>query len=514
MSSSILQTLRKAGQHMGVDPSKMAGPVREMLYRNWYLGFTCFGGPAVHFQIVGMMDMIQMARADESYKEMFSLCQALPGPGSTKMIYAINLIHGGFIAGILSFFVWSLPGAIAAYGLAIGVSKINNTLPAPAYALLSGLNAATVGIIALAAVQLSQKAITDKLTRILVFLGGSAGMLYNALWYFPILMVLGGCSTIFWDYKWGHNAVKAVKAGVFRPRDQSDVGNEEQQVSDQVELQNISQSRQGSIKDSATLRRATGRVSPEEPSPETAQDQPTEEETSRIVPANLELRVFSWKLGALIIALFFVSFIAIMVLRGTLSSPPIGFSLFSNLYLAGTIIFGGGPVVIPLLREYVVAESWVSPRDFLLGLAICQAFPGPNFNFAVYLGALAVTPRLNPAVGAVAGYIAIFTPGIVLHTGTMGLWKSLRGHRWFTSGLRGVNAAAVGLVYTAVYRLWEQGFLSERFTSGSSLGLDPWWVVVTATSFVGGRWFNVPPPVAIILGGAMGMVWYGVVSAK
>lgn len=407
----------------------------------------------------------------------------------------------------------SLPGAIAAYGLAIGVSKINDTLPAPVYALLSGLNAATVGIIALAAVQLSQKAITDKLTRILVFLGGSAGMLYNALWYFPVLMILGGCATIFWDYRWGHTAVKAVKAGVFGPRDQSNFGNEEEQVSDQIELRDVSQSQHGSIKDSATLRRTPGRVSSEESSPQNVQDQPTEEDTERILPANLELRILSWKFGAVIIALFFTSFIVIMVLRATLHSPPMGFSLFSNLYLAGTVIFGGGPVVIPLLREYVVTENWVSPRDFLLGLAICQAFPGPNFNFAVYLGALAVAAHTNPAAGAVAGFVAIYTPGIVIFTGTMGLWKVLRGYRWFTAGLRGVNAAAVGLIYTAVYRLWEQGFLSEKFTSGSSLGLDPWWVVVTATSFVGGMWFNVPPPVAIILGGVMGMVWYGVVSA-
>lgn len=55
MSSSILLTLRKAGEHLGVDPSKVAGPVGEMLRKNWYLGFTCFGGPAVHFQIVSTL---------------------------------------------------------------------------------------------------------------------------------------------------------------------------------------------------------------------------------------------------------------------------------------------------------------------------------------------------------------------------------------------------------------------------------------------------------------------------
>lgn len=406
----------------------------------------------------------------------------------------------------------SLPGAIAAYALALGVSKINDALPAIVYALLSGLNAATVGIIALAAVQLSQKAITDKLTRILVFLGGSAGMLYNALWYFPVLMVLGGAATIVWDYRWGHNLFWAAKASIFGRRRQPDSRNEEEQVGEQVELQDVSQPRDNATKDPSSIHRVSGKAPVTEAGPGTANGIVAEDD-ERVIPPNLKLRVFSWKFGSIIIACFFVTFITIMILRGTLRSPPIGFSVFANLYLAGTIIFGGGPVVIPLLREYVVAEGWVSPRDFLLGLAICQAFPGPNFNFAVYLGALAVAGHLNPAAGAVIGYLAIFAPGIILSTGTMGLWKVLRNRRWFTSGLRGINATAVGLIYTAVYRLWEQGFLSETFTSGSSLGLDPWWIVVTATSFVGGQWFKVPAPVAIVLGGVMGIVWYGVVRA-
>jgi chromate transport protein ChrA len=233
----------------------------------------------------------------------------------------------------------------------------------------------------------------------------------------------------------------------------------------------------------------------------------------RVVPTNLELPAFSWKAGSIIIAAFFAFFVVIMILRGTLHSPLIGFRVFANLFLAGTIIFGGGPVVIPLLREYVVVEGWVSPRDFLLGLAICQAFPGPNFNFAVYLGALAVAGQLNPATGATIGYLAMFAPGIILHTGSIGLWKVLRNRAWFISCLRGINATAVGLIYTAVYRLWEQGFLSEAFTSGSSLGLDPWWIVVAATSFFGGRWFNITAPLAILLGGVMGMIWYGVITA-
>lgn len=416
--------------------------------------------------------------------------------------------------GILKLTASSLPGALGAYALAVGVSNINNTLPIPVYALLSGLNAATVGIIALAAIQLSQKAITDKLTRILVFFGGCAGMLYNALWYFPVLMVVGGASTILWDYKVGHSTFRAAKRKIFGSKRQ----HEEEQIGEQVEIQDVTKTEGAVSGDAATVHRVPGRPSrdvPQEsidPTVPAAEETEAETETVRVVPTNLELRVFSWKFGATIIGLFFISFIIIMVLRGTINPLPRGLALFANLYLAGTIIFGGGPVVIPLLREYVVTEGWVSARDFLLGLAVCQAFPGPNFNFAVYLGALAVVSGgLNPAAGAVLGYIGMFTPGIVLHTGTMGLWKVLRNRRWFTSCLRGINAAAVGLIYTAVYRLWEQGFLNAEHTSGSSLGSDPWWLVVTATSFVGGRWFGVSAPVAILLGGIMGLIWYGVV---
>src|SRR5437879_4892909 len=100
------------------------------------------------------------------------------------------------------------------YGLSLGVSRIDDTLPLPVYALLSGLNAATVGIIALAAVQLAQKAITDKVTRALVFLGGVDGMLYTALWFFPVLMAGAGIVTIVWDFRW----VQRIYKRVWNPR--------------------------------------------------------------------------------------------------------------------------------------------------------------------------------------------------------------------------------------------------------------------------------------------------------
>lgn len=85
------------------------------------------------------------------------------------------------------------------YGLSLGVQRINEILPSPVYALLSGLNASTVGIVALAAVQLAEKAIRDDITRILVIFGACAGLCYNALWYFPVLMIVGGLAIFLWD---------------------------------------------------------------------------------------------------------------------------------------------------------------------------------------------------------------------------------------------------------------------------------------------------------------------------
>ena len=183
------------------------------------------------------------------------------------------------------------------------------------------------------------------------------------------------------------------------------------------------------------------------------------------------------------------------------------------MLLAGTVIFGGGPVVIPLLRSYVVDPGWVSSRDFLLGLAIIQAFPGPNFNFAVYLGALALQHSPSPTIlGAFLGFVGIFCPGITLAVAVQSFWRILRRRKWVVDLLRGVNATAVGLVFTAVYRLWEIGYLTAEVSRGQSLAKEPWWVVVAAVTYAESAWFNVPPALAIVIGTVFGLCWYGAVG--
>ena len=410
------------------------------------------------------------------------------------------------------------------YGLSVGVSKIGSTLPSPVYALISGLNAATVGIIALAAVRLSERAITDKLTRLLVYLGGVLGMLYTALWYYPIIMIGAGLASLLWDRRYPHlikngttRIIKRLRPSrrplILTERTRTKDVEEGSEIKPPWPLYDIGKPLPPppptySLRDTYVLDRPRFKgLTPKPPLPTPQIYEKVKASTSNAS----QFSSMSWQLGISIIAVFLATFaltIAFHILSG---QPSRSFSVFSSLYLAGTIIFGGGPVVIPLLREYIVAPGWVSPRDFLLGLAIIQAFPGPNFNFAVYLGSLAVAGTNVPSyLGALIAFIAMYAPGLFIVVGFMGLWSLLRHRAWFLSILRGVNAAAVGLVFTAVYKLWQIGYLTAS-KQGQPLGTDPWLVAITGTAFVGGAWFNLSPPVAILLGGAMGIARWAVV---
>ena len=372
------------------------------------------------------------------------------------------------------------------YSLALGISKVGSTLPEPVYALLSGLNAATVGIIALAAVRLSERAITDKLTRFLVYLGGMMGMLYTALWYYPVMMVGAGITTLVWDLGYPQRVGRIFR----RPK----AGEDEKKriTSEDLEQGSWFNSSRSSEDDEKPLpptpplaystrgsiaSRSAFRCPRPPPQPPIRRTQATFQYDFGKEPpvcSTNDISSMSWPLGTTIIVFFLITFILTTALHAILRHTTQAFSLFSSFYLAGTIIFGGGPVVIPLLREYIVAPGWVSPRDFLLGLAIIQAFPGPNFNFAVYLGALAVVGTPVPSyLGALIAFVAMYAPGLFIVVGFMGLWRVLRDKAWFLAILRGVNAAAVGLVFTAVYKLWQIGCLTATVQAGSPLGADP-----------------------------------------
>jgi len=152
--------------------------------------------------------------------------------------------------------------------------------------------------------------------------------------------------------------------------------------------------------------------------------------------------------GIIALSMFFILLVGVPILRTFQHSS--GIALFEAFYRSGALVFGGGHVVLPLLREAFVTPGWVSDNTFLAGYGAAQAVPGPLFTFAAYLGTV-VSPNPHGIPGAVLGLIGIFLPGILILLGTLPFWESFRNRPGAQAIMRGVNAAVVGLLGAALY---------------------------------------------------------------
>ena len=164
--------------------------------------------------------------------------------------------------------------------------------------------------------------------------------------------------------------------------------------------------------------------------------------------------------------LFFALLFALPVLAHLTGSQAL--ATFDSFYRTGSLVFGGGHVVLPLLRNAVVLPGWVDDSVFLAGYGAAQAVPGPMFTFAAYLGSvLSVAP--NGFLGGLLCLVAIFLPAFLLIIGALPFWDALRQKTHVQSALRGVSAAVVGLLLAALYDpVWTS---SIKSTSDMALAL-------------------------------------------
>jgi chromate transporter len=188
--------------------------------------------------------------------------------------------------------------------------------------------------------------------------------------------------------------------------------------------------------------------------------------------------------GTLALIVFFVLLLGLPLLAAAV--PSQGLTLFEAFYRAGSLVFGGGHVVLPLLQASVVPPGWVSNDAFLAGYGAAQAVPGPLFTFAAYLGAV-MGPQPNGWVGAVICLVAVFLPSFLLVIGALPFWEELRRRATAQAMLRGVNAAVVGLLLAALYNpVWTAGIANAGdFALAAAAFLllfmwqtPPWLVVV------------------------------------
>jgi chromate transporter len=206
----------------------------------------------------------------------------------------------------------------------------------------------------------------------------------------------------------------------------------------------------------------------------------------------------SRRAGVLALTAFFVLLIGIPLLRGLTGSSAI--ALFEAFYRSGALVFGGGHVVLPLLREAFVAPGWVSDDAFLAGYGAAQAVPGPLFTFAAYLGTV-VKIEPHGLTGAALGLIGIFLPGMLVLLGTLPFWDSFRTRAGAQAVMRGVNAAVVGLLGAALY--------SPVWTSTVKTSAD---VGIALVGFVLLTMWRAPPLVVVVVSAAAGVataLWTG-----
>jgi chromate transporter len=181
---------------------------------------------------------------------------------------------------------------------------------------------------------------------------------------------------------------------------------------------------------------------------------------------------------------FFALLIGLPIVAGATGNHVL--QLIDSFYRSGSLVFGGGHVVLPLLQAEVVPPGWISNDAFLAGYGAAQAVPGPLFTFSAYLGAM-MGP---PPSGWIGGFIclaAIFLPSFLLVIGVLPFWDSLRRRPTAQAALRGVNAAVVGLLLAALYDpVWTSAIFAPRdfllalaaFALLAFWKMPPWLVVV------------------------------------
>jgi chromate transporter len=191
-------------------------------------------------------------------------------------------------------------------------------------------------------------------------------------------------------------------------------------------------------------------------------------------------------IAACAIVLFFAFLLLLPMLAAIVNSQAL--RLFGAFYRAGSLVFGGGHVVLPLLQAAVVPGGWVSNDTFLAGYGAAQAVPGPLFTFAAYLGAVMTRPP-NGVAGGLLALVAIFAPSFLLVAALIPFWDTLRRREHVQAMLRGVNAAVVGVLLAALYSpVWTAGV---RTSAGFSLAL---------AAFLALTLWTVPPWIVVVIG--------------
>lgn len=194
------------------------------------------------------------------------------------------------------------------------------------------------------------------------------------------------------------------------------------------------------------------------------------------------------RMGAALLVVFFALLVGLPLLAALTGNSAL--EVFDRFYRTGSLVFGGGHVVLPLLQGELVDTGLIDRDLFLAGYGAAQAVPGPLFSFAAYAGALLKAPP-NGLAGAALALVGIYLPSFLLVLGALPFWHGLRANPRMRSGLDAANAAVVGLLLAALYDpvftsavLGPRDFALALVALGALtlLRFPPWLLVIVAAA--------------------------------
>ena len=418
------------------------------------LGWITFGGPQAHIALLQERFVERRRWLDEErFVELLGLGQGLPGPTSTQMVVAVGTARAGPLGGLLALLLFLLPAATIMALAGLGMTRFLSDGDRPAW--LDGVQPATVALVAVAAWRLGLVVVNTRLTIGLMLLGAIVAILVRQPWAFPAVLALGGLVT-------------TLALGDQRREAAGEAGAEAKAEATAAEAEAAEPSPSSSSKPGPGL------------GPAVAADG---------VP--LENLGISRTAGALLLLLFFGLLAGLIGVRLIFQGTALpGLEVFESFYRTGSLIFGGGQVVLPMLLTEVVDTGWVTEQQFLDGFALMLALPGPMFSFSAYLGAVA-----GGVPGLLLALVGLFLPGVLIIYAVLPFWERVRRYPRVRIALTGVNATAIGLVVGVVFLLWERSVQ------------DPAGAVIALLAFGAVLFYRVPAPLVIVGAGVAGWLF-------
>lgn len=334
-----------------------------------------YGGPEAHYGVfTDQMVVKKKYLNEEELVELIALTGILPGPSSTQTIVAIGYKIGGPLLALLTMLVWALP-VLTLMTLLSFLSQFLGNVNLSQEGLRY-IGPMAVGFIIVAAYRIGSKVVTDKITLILLIVGGITTYFIREPWIYPLVLILGGIVSV--------------------------ITSKEKNLWNRV----------------------------------------------KISPPWIYLILFvTFAIGSLLLTIIWDNKII---------------HLFESFYRYGYLVIGGGQVVVPLMySELVEVNQYMTNQEFLTGFGLVQGLPGPMFSFSSYAGGMAARGGsvLTQVLGAVAGGIGIFLPGLLLIYFIYPIWENLKKIRGIKISLKGITAVAGGLItVSAIILMQKSGF--------------------------------------------------------